>query len=125
MRYCALLPVAACSLIAAAPAMAQRQQAVEYPPNAQRIDLGDRTILPGLIDAHVHLFLHPGAEDLQTVDGSADSAVRDAIDRGLFPGPRLRVNGNPLEDITALQRVGFVMKGGTVQRAPNPGQSVP
>jgi imidazolonepropionase-like amidohydrolase len=26
--------------------------------------------LPGLIDAHVHLFLHPGAEDLQTVQES-------------------------------------------------------
>jgi imidazolonepropionase-like amidohydrolase len=23
--------------------------------------------MPGLIDVHVHLFLHPGAEDLQTV----------------------------------------------------------
>ncbi len=27
-------------------------------------------LLPGLIDAHVHLFLHPGAEDLQTVQES-------------------------------------------------------
>ena len=26
--------------------------------------------MPGLIDAHVHLFLHPGAEDLQTVQES-------------------------------------------------------
>ena len=26
--------------------------------------------MPGLIDAHVHLFLHPGAEDLQTVEES-------------------------------------------------------
>jgi len=37
---------------------------------AQVIDLGDVTLLPGLIDAHVHLFLHPGAEDLQTVKES-------------------------------------------------------
>jgi len=78
----------------------------------------------------VHLFLHPGAEDLQTVEesvawrviqaeqaakadllagftaerdmgtegaGSADTAVRDAIDRGLIPGPRLRISGNAID----------------------------
>jgi imidazolonepropionase-like amidohydrolase len=86
--------------------------------------------MPGLIDAHVHLFLHPGAEDLQTVEesvpqrtilavlaarddlmagftaerdmgtegaGSADTAVRNAIDRGLVPGPRLRISGNAID----------------------------
>jgi imidazolonepropionase-like amidohydrolase len=77
----------------------------------------------------VHLFLHPGAEDLQTVEesvpwrtllaadaaradllagftaerdlgtegaGSADTAVRDAINQGLIPGPRLRISGNAI-----------------------------
>jgi imidazolonepropionase-like amidohydrolase len=77
----------------------------------------------------VHLFLHPGAEDFQTVQesapqrtimavlaarddlmagftaerdmgtegaGSADTAVRDAIDQGLVPGPRLRISGNAI-----------------------------
>jgi imidazolonepropionase-like amidohydrolase len=29
--------------------------------------------------------------------GSADSAVRDAIDEGLFPGPRLRISGNAID----------------------------
>lgn len=29
------------------------------PANAKRIDLGDATLLPGLIDAHSHLLLHP------------------------------------------------------------------
>ena len=100
---------------------------VSHPAGAEMIDLGDCTLLPGLIDAHVHLFLHPGAEDLQTVQesvpertilatlaarddlmagftaerdmgtegaGSADTAVRDAINRGLIPGPRLRISGN-------------------------------
>ena len=43
---------------------------VTHPPNAETIDLGDATLMPGLIDAHVHLFLHPGAEDLQTVEES-------------------------------------------------------
>jgi imidazolonepropionase-like amidohydrolase len=104
--------------------------AVPRPANAEIIDLGDRTLLPGLVDAHVHLFLHPGAEDLQTVQesvpqrtilavlaarddlmagftaerdmgtegaGSADTAVRDAINRGLVPGPRLRISGNAVD----------------------------
>jgi imidazolonepropionase-like amidohydrolase len=86
-------------------------------------------LLPGLIDAHVHLFLHPGAEDLQTVQesvpqrtimatlaarddllagftaerdmgtegaGSADTAVRDAINEGRIPGPRMRISGNAI-----------------------------
>ena len=42
-------------------------KSVEHPQGAKVIDLGDTTLLPGLIDAHIHLFLHPGAEDLQTV----------------------------------------------------------
>ena len=83
------------------------------------IDLGNTTLMPGLIDAHVHLFLHPGAEDMQTVEesvpqrviyaelaarddlmagftaerdmgtegaGSASTAVRNSINRGLIPG---------------------------------------
>ena len=43
---------------------------VKHPAGAEVIDLGDRTLMPGLIDAHIHLFLHPGAEDLQTVQES-------------------------------------------------------
>jgi imidazolonepropionase-like amidohydrolase len=105
-------------------------QHVDRPAGAEVIDLGDRTLMPGMIDAHVHLFLHPGAEDLQTVEesvpqrvilaeiaarqdlmagftaerdmgtegaGSSISAIRNAIDAGLIPGPRLRVSGNAID----------------------------
>jgi imidazolonepropionase-like amidohydrolase len=103
---------------------------VAHPAGAKLIDLGDTTLMPGLIDAHVHLFLHPGAEDLQTVEesvpqrtlvaadaarldllagftaerdmgtegaGCADVAVRDAINSGLIPGPRMRVSCNAID----------------------------
>src|SRR5271156_7017396 len=103
---------------------------VNHPHGSEFIDLGDTTLLPGLIDAHVHLFLHPGAEDLQTVEesvpqrtimatlaarddllagftaerdmgtegaGSADTAVRNAINEGRIPGPRLRISGNAVD----------------------------
>jgi len=103
---------------------------VKRPAGAEVIDLGDATLMPGLIDVHIHLFLHPGAEDLQTVEesvpqrtiiavlaarddllagftaerdmgtegaGSADTAVRNAINEGLVPGPRLRISGNAVD----------------------------
>lgn len=100
------------------------------PPTAQIIDLGDATLLPGLIDAHTHLLLamngakvldqndemlrivatestaerallgaKSAREDLEAgittvrdlgnsgVEG--DVALRDAIDRGWLPGPRI------------------------------------
>jgi imidazolonepropionase-like amidohydrolase len=48
---------------------------VAHPAGVETIDLGDTTLMPGLIDAHVHLFLHPGAEDLQTVTESVPQRV--------------------------------------------------
>jgi len=51
---------------------------VKHPTGAVVIDLGDSTLMPGLIDAHVHLFLHPGAEDLQTVQESVPERVLSA-----------------------------------------------
>jgi imidazolonepropionase-like amidohydrolase len=109
--------------------IAEVGKSVKHPAGAEVIDLGDRTLLPGLIDAHVHLFLHPGAEDMQTVEesvpqrtitatlqarddlmagftaerdmgtegaGSADTAVRNAINQGSIPGPRMRMSGNAI-----------------------------
>ncbi len=111
------------------------------PQGANVIDLGRATVLPGLIDAHTHLFLtgefhgrydeqllkeswqyrtieavvnarkdleagFTAMRDLETEGAMySDVDVRNAIDRGLIPGPRLEVvtralsttGGYPLE----------------------------
>ena len=96
------------------------------PAGAKLIDLGDATLLPGLIDVHVHLTSDPTTSTgnyyqdaltqsvvddavlaptlaKRTLDagfttvrnvgapGYVDVALRDAIDRGLIPGPRMQV----------------------------------
>jgi imidazolonepropionase-like amidohydrolase len=94
---------------------------------AAAIDLSRATVLPGLIDAHVHLTgdlrnigyqelgislprltltgarnarvtLEAGFTTVRNVgaEGFSDVALRDAIDAGDIPGPRLRVSGPPL-----------------------------
>ena len=95
------------------------------PAGAKVIDLGDVTLLPGLIDCHTHL-LASGPDDYGTMlltksqayralegasnarrtllagftsvrdagsegAGYADVALRDAINRGLVEGPRMKV----------------------------------
>lgn len=103
---------------------------VARPTGVRVIELGDVTLMPGLIDVHTHLFLHPGNEGLQTVQESvpqrtlmaadaarrdllagftaerdmgtegakcADVAVRNAINSGLIPGPRMRVSCNAID----------------------------
>jgi imidazolonepropionase-like amidohydrolase len=82
-------------------------------------DLGNRTILPGLIDVHVHIGYHFGKDGraqnrgetpteaafyaaenawvtlingfttVQSVGAPADKELRDAIARGVLPGPRV------------------------------------
>jgi imidazolonepropionase-like amidohydrolase len=135
LRAARLLDVASGKIVAPAEILVEGEKisavgtSVRHPAGADVIDLGDRTLMPGLIDSHVHLFLHPGAEDLQTVEesvpertilatlaakadlmagftaerdmgtegaGSADTAVRNAINQGLIPGPRLRISGNAI-----------------------------
>ncbi|NYF52778.1 metal-dependent hydrolase family protein [Tunturiibacter gelidoferens] len=131
-----MLDVAAGKLVAPGEVLVEGERIVavgphvERPAGAEVIDLGDATLMPGLIDAHVHLFLHPGAEDLQTVQesvpertliaagaakadlmagftaerdmgtegaGCADVAVRNAINSGLIPGPRMRMSCNAID----------------------------
>lgn len=96
----------------------------QVPADARRIDLGDVTLVPGLIDCHVHIssqsgefytnmfrrsaidravFAHVYAK--RTLDAGfttvrnlgsdefIDVALRNAIDRGDIPGPRIVASG--------------------------------
>jgi imidazolonepropionase-like amidohydrolase len=103
------------------------------PAGATVIDLGDRVLMPGLIDAHTHILLQGDAtdaeydeqilkeypahrvaravralkialehgfttmRDLETEGaGYDDVAIRDAVNEGVIPGPRLKVVGPAL-----------------------------
>jgi imidazolonepropionase-like amidohydrolase len=98
----------------------------QVPANAQVLDLPNATLLPGLIDAHTHLTfttnfgysrlgisiprealygarnarvtLDAGFTTVRNVgaSGFTDVALRDAINAGDVPGPRMLVSGPPL-----------------------------
>jgi imidazolonepropionase-like amidohydrolase len=97
---------------------AVRDAAEPLPAGAEVIDLPGVTLLPGLIDAHVHLaWSGPGAvagtlagkdEAKATLEagfttvrnlgstGWADLTLRDAVERGQVPGPRMLIAGPAL-----------------------------
>jgi imidazolonepropionase-like amidohydrolase len=92
-------------------------------PQAAVIDCGGRTLMPGLIDCHVHAFLSEvnirylealpltmmtarGAALMRAMldrgfttvrdTGGADWGIRDAVAQGLLPGPRLFIAGRAI-----------------------------
>ena len=100
------------------------------PADAKVIDLGAKTILPGLIDMHTHLIgdaslggynsfgetresaeiwgvvnagktLQAGFTTVRNVGAGdfADVALRNAVNNGLVPGPRMYVSGPPISII--------------------------
>ena len=93
---------------------------IQIPQGARIIDLTRATVLPGLIDRHVHLIqdqqpndsragflglnyalkdLNAGFTTLQDMGSPftyATVELRDAINKGLVPGPRLQVAGPQL-----------------------------
>lgn len=108
-------------------AQIMRYEDAVLPGDASVIDLSAYTVLPGLIDAHVHLLddseeqgyrelgisipeaaikgvknarvsLEAGFTSMRVVGapGYADVALRDAINKGYVPGPRLIVAGPPI-----------------------------
>ncbi|MEO1103052.1 MAG: amidohydrolase family protein, partial [Pseudomonadota bacterium] len=92
-------------------------------PNANVIDCGGRTLMPGLIDCHVHVVLSEvNIGKLEAIPltlmtaramaslrgmldrgftsvrdtGGADWGIKQAVDEGLAPGPRLFIAGKAL-----------------------------
>lgn len=105
---------------------------VSVPPGAQTMNLPGTTLLPGFIEGHTHLFLHPynetswndqvlkeplslrtaravnhaqatlragftTARDLGTEGaGYADAGLKQAIEEGIIPGPRLLISSRAI-----------------------------
>jgi imidazolonepropionase-like amidohydrolase len=101
-----------------------------YPPNAKVIDLTGKTVIPGLVGMHEHLFYptpdeRPGrlamysemadsaprlylaagvttARTAGSLEPYTDLALKAAIDTGNMPGPKLRITGPYLEGSPSL-----------------------
>ncbi|KAH9907423.1 hypothetical protein F4778DRAFT_537852 [Xylariomycetidae sp. FL2044] len=107
------------------PADAAAEASSSSPSDLVVIDCSGRYLCPGLIDCHVHLIAVPGFNELATAFGNpesvsllrqpyvcaqmlhrgfttvrdcggAHSAIKEAVDEELFPGPRIFIAGHAL-----------------------------
>src|SRR5438552_15008304 len=89
------------------------------PANAQHLDLRDRTVFPGLVGMHDHLFypagggvfhematsfprlyLAAGVTTIRTtgsIEPYTDIEIKRDVDRGVIPGPKIWITGPYLE----------------------------
>ena len=124
---------------------------ITAPPEAQTIDLAGATLLPGLIEAHSHVLLHPYNEttwndqvehellalriaratvslkatleagfttirDLGTEGaGYADVGLKQAVNQGIIPGPRMLVVTRAIVAVGAYGPRGFPAEWGVPQ----------
>ena len=113
---------------------------LKIPDNAKVYDFSSMTVMPGIIDCHTHVLLHPGDYDQEILResyeyraiygvvnaektlmggvttvrdvgnegaGYADLALRDAINNGLVPGPRMLVSNLPITPTGGYDLVGY------------------
>jgi imidazolonepropionase-like amidohydrolase len=100
------------------------QEEIAVPQGTEIVDLGDRTIMPGIVDAHMHFFgvpsdqlhllasedpsyrvlraagearkmLHAGITAARCLGSSVSPSLRRAINEGHVPGPRIVAADRP------------------------------
>lgn len=95
---------------------------VRVPAGARTIDLPGMTLLPGLINLHSHVFLHPYNEavwnDQVLKEPAAYRTIADDLGQ-IRPGllaDLIAVPRDPTQTISAIESVKFVMKDGRIYR---------
>ena len=111
-----------------------RSSAIDQRTGPVTHDLGDVTLMPGLIDVHVHIGYHFGKDGraqnqgetpaemalyaaenawttlingfttVQSVGAASDKELRDAINRGVLPGPRILTSLGSMNERTRHAR---------------------